>query len=88
MGEEFDVSQASHVEIPVYSDNAPELSPLDDGAGLAGGAFDELFMDPRLFWPVPGYGDFFLPEESFGVFTDAEMYGIPWAIPHNSWDGR
>ena len=32
MGEEFDVSQASHVEIPVYNDNAPELSPLDDGA--------------------------------------------------------
>ena len=41
--------QASHVEIPVYNDNAPELSLLDDGADLAGGAFDELFMDPRLF---------------------------------------
>ena len=79
MGEEFDVSQASHVEIPVHNDNSTELPSHDNGSGATGALFDDLFVDPGLLWPAPSYGDFFLPDEGFGFFNDYEMYGTAGA---------
>ena len=64
------------------------LPPHDDGAGVAGAAFDDLFADPKMMWSSPSYGDFFLPDEGFDIFNEYEMYGTAGAVLYSSRDGR
>ena len=75
MENDYNISQVSHVEIPVPDSDVVEPLPDDNNVDVVGSIFDDFFADPMMTWTFPSYGECFLSEEDFGIFNEHEMYG-------------